>query len=397
MIWTREPAVICFPFAGGIVGGSHISACRLINLLDRRRYQPLVLVHHSGGQVDQLLEREGIAFEAAPAAAHFGRAPGVTDGRGIANLAAAAAGQATLASFLRSRRVSVVHTNEGAMHATWAVPTRLAGAKLLWHHRSSPEAKGLRYLAPWFANEVIGVSAFALSEHRGRHGGAGSRIVYSPFDTQVGVDRDAARAALLAELDLPGDTGIVGYFGNFVARKRPLMFVDLIAELQRRQPSRRFVGVMFGDVLDTGLDRAVVDRAASLGVADRVRLMGFRYPAADWLGACDVLAVTAVGEPFGRTLIEAMLLGTAVVAVGVGGNAEAIRDGLTGLLAEVDDPVSLADGVEALLDDIPRRQRIVDAARADARARFGEDRHRLEIEAVYGDLLRGRSRAAVAA
>ena len=395
MIWTREPAVICFPFAGGIVGGSHISACRLINLLDRSRYQPLVVVHRLGGQVDQLLEREGIPFEAAPAAAHFGRAPGVSDGRGVANLAAAATGQAALAGFLRSRRVAVVHTNEGAMHATWAVPARLAGAKLLWHHRSSPEAKGLRYLAPWFADEVIGVSAFALSEHRGRHGGGGSRIVYSPFDTQIGVDREAVRAVLLAELDLPADTGIVGYFGNFVARKRPLLFVDLIAELQRRKPSRQFVGVMFGDVLDTGLDLAVTSRAAALGVANRIRLMGFRYPAADWLGACDVLAVTAVGEPFGRTLIEAMLLGTPVVAVGVGGNAEAIRDDLTGLLATVDDPVSLADGVEALLDDHPRCQRIVDAARIDARDRFGEDRHRREIEAVYGELL--RSRAAVAA
>lgn len=397
MIWTREPAVICFPFAGGIVGGSHISACRLICSLDRRRYRPLVVVHHVGGQVDQLLEREGIAFEAAPVAAHFGRAPGVSDGRGVAKLAAAATGQATLIAFLRNRGVAVVHTNEGAMHATWAVPTRLAGAKLLWHHRSSPEAKGLRYLAPWFADEVIGVSAFALSEHRGRHGGHDSRIVYSPFDTQIGVDRDAARAALLAELGLPEDTEIVGYFGNFVARKRPLLFVALIAELQRRRPSRRFVGVMFGDVLDTGLDSAVVGRAAALGVTERVRLMGFRYPAADWLGACDVLAVTAVGEPFGRTLIEAMLLGTPVVAVGVGGNAEAIRDGLTGLLAAVDDPASLADGVEALLDDTVRRNRIVDAARDDARERFGEDRHRREIEAVYGDLLRRRSRPGIAA
>ena len=396
MTRTGEPAVVCFPFAGGIVGGSHISACRLIGQLDPDRYRPLVVVHRPGGQVDQLLADEGIAFESAPAAAHFGRAPGAWDSQGFSDIAAAVGAQMVLARFLKARGVSIVHTNEGAMHATWAVPAWLTRAKLLWHHRSSPEAKGLRYLAPLFADKVVAVSAFALSEHRARRGDDGSRIVYSPFDTDLDVDRVAARGALLAELGLPPTTEVIGYFGNFVARKRPLLFVEMIAELQRRHPDRDFAGVMFGDVLDNGLDIAVVQRAEALGVAHRLHLMGFRYPGADWLASCDVLAVTAVGEPFGRTLIEAMLVGTPVVAVNVGGNAEAIRHGVTGLLAAVDDPASLAIGVEILLDDHARRSRIVAAARADARQRFGEDRHRQEIEAVYRDLLPGRVLAAAA-
>lgn len=387
MTRIRKPRTVCFPFAGGIVGGSHISACRLIRSLDRSAYEPLVVVHRRGGQVDQLLADEGISFESAPSLAHFGRAPGLHDGQSVVDLAAAVVGQARLANFLRNRRVAIVHTNEGAMHATWSVPARLAHAKLLWHHRSSPEARGLRYLAPLFADEVVAVSEFALSEHRARRGTQGSRIVYSPFDTELEIDRVAVRGVLLAELNIPADSQIVGYFGNLVTRKRPLLFVDIISEMRRRDPSRPIVGVMFGEVLDDGLDVAVMQRAAALGVADAVHLMGFRYPGAEWIAACDVLAVTAVGEPFGRTLIEAMLVGTPVVAAGVGGNSEAIRDDVTGLLAIVDDPASLADGVAALLDDPERRGRIVAAARTHARDRFGEDRHRQEIEAVYRDLL----------
>src|SRR3546814_14386086 len=60
------------------------------------------------------------------------------------------------------------------------------------------------------------------------------------------------------------------------------------------------------------------------------------------MAACDALIVTAVEEPFGRTLIEAMLLRTPVVAANSGGNPEAIRHGETGLLAPADDPEAFA-------------------------------------------------------
>src|SRR3546814_17835710 len=52
---------------------------------------------------------------------------------------------ASLARYLQQRDVRIVHTNEGPMHVTWGPAARLAGRKLLWHHRSSPRAKGLRF------------------------------------------------------------------------------------------------------------------------------------------------------------------------------------------------------------------------------------------------------------
>lgn len=381
------PVTICYPFAGGIVGGSHISAVQLIQRLDRRRFDPLVVVHHPEGQVGALLRDEGISFEAAPTRWHFGRAPGVWQARGPVDLARAAAGQWALARFLRQRKVDIVHSNEGAMHVTWALPARVGGSKLLWHHRSSPEARGLRHLAPLLADRVVAVSRFALSEFEGGRHGVPTSVVYSPFDTNLDVDRAAARGRLLAELGVPADTVVIGYFGNFVGRKRPVLFVDVIAELAAQLPGLPVVGAMFGDTIEPMLEDAVRRRASGRGVADRVRLMGFRYPGAEWLAACDVLAVTAVGEPFGRTLIEAMLLGTAVVAVNDGGNCEAIDHLRTGLLASVDNASAIADKIAMLLTDPDRRRRIVETARSHARQRFGQDQHCADIEAIYAGLL----------
>src|SRR3546814_15383639 len=112
---------------------------------------------------------------------------------------------------------------------------------------------------------------------------------------------------------------ILGYFGNMVTRKRPLLFVETIAAINRRRPNNPAIGLLFGSPLEDGLDQAVIARAAELGVSDLIRMIGFRHPSEPWMAACDALLVPAVAEPFGRTLIEEMVLETSVIAANSGG------------------------------------------------------------------------------
>src|SRR3546814_20713964 len=71
-----------------------------------------------------------------------------------------------------------------------------------------------------------------------------------------------------------------------------------------------------------------------LKLGEHVRFMGWRTPGVRWIAACDMLMVPAIDEPFGRTLIEAMLVGTPIVATRSGGNIEAFRDGAIGQLVQ---------------------------------------------------------------
>jgi glycosyltransferase involved in cell wall biosynthesis len=375
--------VVCFPFVGHHpVGGSHVSVAKLIRHLDPERYRPLVVLHEMEGEVAALLRAEGIAFEPAPCQRFLA-------GRGlVADAAFLITESLRLARFLRDRDVRIVHTNDGGTHATWAVPTRLAGAKLLWHHRKDPKAKGLRWIAPWAADRVISVSQFSAPRPGLFSAAARCTVVHSPFDTDAApVDRAASRQSLIDELRCPPETRVVGFFGNLIKRKRPLVFVDTVAELRRRAPGLPLIAPIFGHDTD-GLGAAIRERAAAKGVADCVPVMGFRFPPDQWMAACDVLLVPAVAEPFGRTLIEAMLLGTVVVAAASGGNLEAIRDGDTGFLARPDDAAALAEPVLRLLTDPALRQTVAHAARADALARFGVHRHTEGVMAVYDAMLR---------
>jgi glycosyltransferase involved in cell wall biosynthesis len=120
-----------------------------------------------------------------------------------------------------------------------------------------------------------------------------------------------------------------------------------------------------------GSAAAVRGRAAARDLADCIRLISFRYPPELWIAACDIHMVPALAEPFGRTLIEAMLLGTVVVAAASGGNVEAVRDGETGYRVPPEDAPAVAEQILRIGTDPERRRAIAHAARRDAPARFG--------------------------
>lgn len=388
------PVRICFPFAGGVVGGSHISTLKLIQRLDRTQFNPLIVLHHGSGQCAELLRKEGLEFITLPRR-FLGKSSGVPPLEGARAMMGALADQWSLSRFLKAHDVKIVHTNEGPMHISWALPARLAGAKLLWHHRGTSKARGVRYIAPFTADRIVGVSAFALSEVRRITTAAReTAVVYSPFDTNgEPVDRADAHHRLTAELGLDPATRLIGFFGNLIGSKRPDMFIDMMACIVRSRPDLPVAGLMFGSPLIDGIEATLRERIEAHGIADQVRLMGFRYPSARFMAACDIHAVASVGEPFGRTLIEAMLLRTPVVAVASGGNLEAIDDGVNGILANVDDPAAMASAVISLLESPDRAASIAAAAADRAVNRYGVDRHVSEISAIYRSLLADEGRS----
>lgn len=377
---AASPVVVCFPFVGDRVGGSSISALNLIRHLDRQRYQPLILMHDVEGAAARLFRDEQLDFEPAPIEACV-----TGNGRG-GDLRFALRKAGPLSRFLRGRDVGIVHTNDGRMHATWALPTRLAGAKHVWHHRGNPRAAGLRFLAPWITDQVVAVSKFASPRPGLISASRKCAVIHSPFATEADpIDRDQCRRAVLAEFGCPPDGHVVGFVGNLVVRKRPMVFVETIARMVARNPDLRIAAPLFGQPREEGARVAAAIERQGLG--ERVRLMGFRYPPEPWIAACDVLLVPAVEEPFGRSLIEAMLLGTPLIAADSGGNPEIIRHGETGYLVPPDRPDAFAARTQALLEDAGARAAIAQNARHDAVARFGMQRHAQSIMQIYDDIL----------
>jgi glycosyltransferase involved in cell wall biosynthesis len=112
--------------------------------------------------------------------------------------------------------------------------------------------------------------------------------------------------------------------------------------------------------------------AEELGVAERVRFLGWREDASALYRAADICVFPSRYEPLGNTVIQAWAHGVPVVAAASVGPANLIRDGEDGLLVPVDDADALAAAVQRLLDDPALTARLRDAGLARAAADFAE-------------------------
>lgn len=374
---------VCFPFAGDAIGGSHISVKGLLRGLDRSRYRAIVVPEIADGRIARFFAGVEQATDPADRARPF--VPG--EAFDLRKAARTLSGILPRVRFLQRNSVDIVHVNDGRTSANWALPARLAGTRLVWHNRGDPRSLGLRVVAPLLADRVMSVSEFALPLP-GLWSAAGkANVIHSPFDTDVWVDRDTARKTLVAELEIDPKTVILGYFGSFVPRKRPLLFVDLIARL--RSFDLPVVGVMFGAARRPEMDEALRARIEETGTTRSIRLMGYRTPGVTWIAACDQLVVPAVGEPFGRTLVEAMLVGTPVVAARSGGSIEALRDDI-GMLVPPDDADALARCCAGLARNPVAAAAMAARAQGDARGRFSEAQHCAMVSAVYEGMMPDR-------
>ena len=120
------------------------------------------------------------------------------------------------------------------------------------------------------------------------------------------------------------------------------------------------------------LRRALEAQAASLGIAGRVRFLGWRDDVAGLLAAADFLVCPSRQEPLGNVVIEAWAAGRAVAAAAAAGPGELISDGDTGLLVPVDDVAALAAAMQRLAGDPALRARLGAAGHAAYVAQFTE-------------------------
>jgi glycosyltransferase involved in cell wall biosynthesis len=136
-------------------------------------------------------------------------------------------------------------------------------------------------------------------------------------------------------------------------------------------------------------EHALRERARRLGVDDHVRFLGVQRSEVMPRTYCqhDVVVFPSTwDEPFGRVLVEAMAAGIPVVGTNVGGAAEILRDGETGLVFAPGDAAGLADQIERLIDSPDLRKRLARQGQAWALDRFDVGRMAKEIEAYLVDI-----------
>jgi glycosyltransferase involved in cell wall biosynthesis len=147
---------------------------------------------------------------------------------------------------------------------------------------------------------------------------------------------------------------------------------------------------------DGPLREALVERAAALGVSDRVRLLGHRTDVEQVYAAGDVFVLSSESEGLSNTILEAMASGLPVVATRVGGADEMVQYGVTGYLVPSRSPERLAAALKSVIGDRAAGRAMGMAGRARAEAEFSLRSMVRRYETMYVELAgAGRSASTV--
>lgn len=196
------------------------------------------------------------------------------------------------------------------------------------------------------ASAVIAISR-AVAEIVTAGGVPRDRIHVVPDGIALDAVPAPASAETLHSLGVsPAATPLVVQVGALGRDKDPVTFVRAIAAARSRLPSIEALLVGDGPLRDEVA--AEIQRG---GLAECVRLTGFRHDAGELLAAAHVASLSSVEEGMGSVLLDAMASGVPVAATRVGGIPEVVEHGATGMLSAPRDPGALADNIVRLATD----------------------------------------------
>lgn len=177
---------------------------------------------------------------------------------------------------------------------------------------------------------------------------------------------DAVRSAPVAraEFATPADARLLLSLG----RLHPNKGFDVLLEALALLPQVHLWIAGTGE-----LDADLKAQAGRLGIAARVRFLGWRQDVAALIAASDMLVCPSRHEPLGNVVIEGWAHGRPVVAAASAGPAALIRHGENGMLAPVDDATALAACIRDVLADSGLASRLALAGEAAYQAGFTQE------------------------
>jgi glycosyltransferase involved in cell wall biosynthesis len=225
---------------------------------------------------------------------------------------------------------------------------------------------------------LMKLAEFALADRVvavGASSGAFLGRRYRARPGKIRVIHNGVRSDALAAPAPPRDDVTVTVVGSLGWRKG----VDLLLRAARASDLPWRI-VVVGD----GPARQELEQQAAALAPGRVQFTGWLDDPSRTIRQADLLALPSRAESFGYVLLEAMVAGRAVVATAVDGPDEVVLHGVTGLLVPPEDHLALAQAIDALAADRPRRLAMGEAGRVRAHEVFGLDDMVTRTLTVYG-------------
>jgi glycosyltransferase involved in cell wall biosynthesis len=292
-----------------------------------------------------------------------------------------------LTEIIEKEKIDVMHAHVARDYAFCGIAARKARPVkffLTRHHFNPIKSNPIYAWTLAEARALIAVSASVREQLITAFPQFVDRTVVIPNWIDAGGRGDLSKTGARERLGITRRLAI-GIVGRLTRLKRQDLFLRAAAHLIKERHWTDADFLIIGDPAPE--DEEYADSLRRLvkeaGIEQQVRFTGYVEDLPAYLVAFDIVAAPSENEAFSLALLEAMVAGCAVIASRVGGMAEIVEDGRTGIFIERDDLWSLVAGLSKLLTDKSLREKLGAAARAHVIERF-DRRHVIDrIENLY--------------
>jgi glycosyltransferase involved in cell wall biosynthesis len=364
------------------VGGTETQAVELALRMSASAYDVTLGCLRVKGPLLEKLKGSAVAIR------EFHPVGGLDSPRGLYQLA-------RLSGFLRREKFDVVHTHDLWTNLMGVVAARMAGVPAIVSSR-----RDLAHF-DWYQGSkrswlrrIQNLSGVVLANATPIRDALISEDGFAPEKLRVihnGVDTvKFQRARRDRERLFPGmqNQKLVVLVGNMHTDvKGHPWLIDAAPSVLKEFPQTRFVFAGDGDSRP-----AFEQQAAKLGLQSNFLFLGRRSDIPDVLASCDIAVLPSRAEGLPNAVLEYMATGLPTIASRVGGNAELVEDGVTGLLVPAEDSAAIAGALLRLLRDPELSRKMAESGKKVAMENYSFDRMICEVDALYTELLRRRGR-----
>jgi len=235
-------------------------------------------------------------------------------------------------------------------------------------------------------NGVIVTSEFTKGQVVKKYG-LDQKNVYVTYGGVTPFDSPLIKEQAKKELELEGKIAL-SFLGALSRRKNPLGLLEIFS-LVAKESREAFLLICGTEVQDTGLLNKLKEKAADLGIEDRVRFTG-------WIDndqksliyrATDIFVFPSFLEGFGLAVVESMAQGAPAVVSDRGSLPEVVEDGVTGFVIDPDNREKFAKAIVLLVKDQKRRKKMGEKAALTVADKFSWETCGKETIKVHNKIL----------
>ena len=370
---------ILFPFVGDSVGGSHISTLELYSSLIDENITTLIVLHEDNSPLSQYLRNKNIPFSILKSS----KLAGETSGK-LSIIIGIMTNFFHFSKFIKRHKIDIVHGNDLRINLSWSLPAKFVAKGFVWHQRTLLSNSKLWLLIRYLCDYFVAISDVVMQSAPRNIQDRQKKMIYNPFNINYSTNKELERKYTIEKYNIPSNCFLVGCVGRVVDYKNIDFIIKNISEIYCSINKNIYL-IVAGAGPEEYVNE-LREYAYNVGVSDHVIFTGFINDPNRLISSLDLLVAPSHVDAFGRTIVEAMLQKTPVLAAKSGGHLNIISEGVNGTFYE---PTIKDDFFKkiSIIMDRTNISELSDNAYQFAQFNFSPKQHLNNILPIYHNLL----------